>query len=79
MNTAEMTDEEYSQVIYTKEEIEKAYKIFKSSAVLETNQDYIDYAIENNKYRMKIENYDILKRSKSDSLINNKRLKKLRR
>ena len=73
MQTENMTDEEYNSIIFTKEELEREFEIWKQNHI-EPDIDYdineyCDWCRTNNYYVFKIENYHILKKNKSDSII----------
>jgi len=71
MNTKNMSDEYYNSIIYTKEELEREFKIWKqNNPVPEKVKDYIEWAMINNRFVLRIENYEIFKKIKSDSIIN---------
>lgn len=67
--------EDYVKVIYTKEELEFEYKIFKQhNPEPDDIEKYVEYAAENNRLAFLIRNYEILNANKFTSLINYEKL-----
>ncbi len=70
MRTDNMSNEYYNSIIYTKEELEREFDIWRhDNPPPEKIKDYIQWAGINNQYVNRIENYDIYKKIKSDSII----------
>jgi len=78
MNSLEFENlsfEDYVKVIYSKEELEFEYKVFKQhNPVPDDMVEYAEYASENNYFVFRIRNYELLKKMKSTSLINYEKL-----
>lgn len=70
MRTDNMDNDYYNSIIYTKQELEREFKTWRQNNITPSkSKDYIDWATINNKYVSRIENYEILKKIKSDTLI----------